>query len=89
MKTMKNKTLLALLSGTSLIALLMGCELAVDFDRTKIPQAAIDAAPALDVVQPPAPDAAALDSGKTDAAPDASDASTEDGGGADAEADAS
>jgi hypothetical protein len=89
MKIMKNKTLLALLSSTALIALLVGCELAVDFDRTKIPQAAIDAASAMDVVQPPAPDAAAVDSGKADAAAsDASDAS-DDGGGADAEVDAS
>jgi hypothetical protein len=86
---MKNKTLLALFSSTSIIALLVGCELAVDFDRTKIPQAAIDAAPAMDVVQPPAPDASPLDSG-TDAAvsPDASDGSAPDDGGADAEADA-
>ncbi len=67
--------------------LVMGCELVVDFDRSKIPQDGVDAS-TQDVTQPPLPDAAAdaavvtdaakdgatdagLDTGTTDAASDA------------------
>jgi hypothetical protein len=62
----------------ALVSLVLGCELIVDFDRTKIPQPVTDSGVA-DVVQPPA-DTGAPDTGadagndaRPDAAPDAGD----------------
>lgn len=61
---MKQKTLLTVLALSSLFAASIGCELVVDFDRTKLPQPAsvTDAGMLPDVTQPPV-----VDSGMPDA----------------------
>ena len=67
----------------------MGCELVVDFDRSKIPQEGVDAS-TQDVAQPPLADAAIDVNTTTDAATDAAtvDAATDGGTGTDAGSDA-
>jgi hypothetical protein len=91
MKT-KKRALLFLLLGTAALA---GCELIVDFDRTKIPVDAVDAvAPTGDASQTDAQTDAATDAtsdATTDATTDAtSDATTDasDGGSTDGSSDA-
>ena len=62
------KKLIWLVVGTAVVAV-AGCELVVDFDRSKIPQDGTDAATLLDATQPPLSDAAP-DVVTTDAAKD-------------------
>ena len=70
------KKIVLMFVGTALVAM-TGCELIVDFDRSKIPQEGTDAS-VQDVTQPPVSDAAqdvstsdaATDATPSDAAPD-------------------
>jgi hypothetical protein len=86
---MNQKTLALLLCSSSLVALSVGCELVVDFDRTKIAQPIVDASTADVIVQPtndagPGDAANPSDAASSDASSDAAlDA------GSDAEVDAS
>jgi hypothetical protein len=85
---MKQTTLLSLLALSSILAAMIGCELVVDFDRTKLPQAPAGDAGTPDVVQPapvdagvPPKDSAADAPAPTDAeAPDAEVDAGEDAG---------
>lgn len=80
--TIKHVVVLATLSS----AFALGCELIVDFDRTRIPVEGSDATTA-DVVTPPASDAEAASDAGDASASDASDAGPADAS-SDAEADA-
>lgn len=74
--------------------LVSGCELVVDFDRSKIPQDGVDAT-TQDVTQPPLTDSSVVTDGASDAAKDggtSTDAASDTGAtdaGSDAAADAS
>lgn len=77
------KKLIWLVVGTAVVAV-AGCELVVDFDRSKIPQEGTDAGTLSDVTQPPlsdaAPDVATTDAAKDGATLDAAPDGAVDGG---------
>ena len=72
------KKLIWMVVGAAVVAV-AGCELVVDFDRSKIPQPGTDAGTLPDVAQPPLSDAAP-DVGTADAAKDGSVDATVDSG---------